>query len=233
MKVMKGITSPWLTITSDNIAACDKAFFDSFGSLKDYERHVCNYSKKEVELTFDYLPDPFCGNPQSKVYCLNKNPGKPDPCFANDLAFRDATLKNLRLEQDTCFWAILNECGKYHAGVDWMKKRTKELEDILGRRPDIFFIEYFPYHSTYGFDFPECLPSYIFTDNLIKKAMEEEKTIIIMREKNKWLKRIPSLANYHNLYVLKYAQGGYLTKNNIIKYDTGQNLTDNEIKAMF
>lgn len=231
---MNVITNPWLSITPENIAACDKLFFDSNGSLYDYEELI-NSGKRKVELTFSCLPDPFCGNPNSKVYCLNKNPGKPDPCFDNDVAYRDATIKNLQLEQDSCFWAenIRNKCGKLHAGIDWLAMRTKQLKTILGRHPNIFFVEFFPYHSTYGFDFPGCLPSYEFSNNLIMQAMEEGKTIIIMREKNKWLKRIASLASYPNLYVLKYAQGGYLTKNNIIKYDTGQNLTDDEIKALF
>lgn len=228
------ITNPWLNITPDNIAACDAEFFDSYGSLRKYEEFI-NKSKTEVELTFSCLPDPFCGNPQSKLYCLNKNPGEPDMCFANSEAYKEATLKNLRLEQDTCFWAehIKNKCGKVHAGVNWLKSRTKQIEQILHQQPDIFFVEYFPYHSTKGFDFPECLPSYKFSNKLIEKAMSEGKLILIMREKAKWLKRITGLEDYPNLYSLKCAQGGYLTPKNIVREGTCIPLTDKEIKEYF
>ena len=231
---MKEIDNPWLNITSDNIAACDAVFFNSYGSLKDYEEYVekINDGEEKVELAFSALPDPFCGNPKSQVYCLDKNPGKPDPSFANVEEFKDETLKNLRLEQDSCFWAedITNESGNVHAGVDWLKRRTKQLEERLGLHPDIFFIEYFPYHSTRGFDFPEYLPSYEFTNKLIEDAMNEGKMIIIMREKKKWLKRINGLVDYHNLYTLRYPRGGYLTQNNIIKEVT---IGNKEINKFF
>ena len=228
---MVKIKNPWLNITSDNIAACDAQFFDSYGSLQAYVDFVerINDGDEKVELTFSSLPDPYSGNPKSKVYCLNKNPGKPDPAFADVKEFKEATLKNLRLEQDTCFWAeiIKNESGNVHSGIDWLKRRTKQLEQTLGQHPDIFFIEYFPYHSTRGFDFPECLPSYEFTNKLIEDAMNEGKMIIIMREKKKWLKRIKGLVDYPNLYTLRFPRGGYLTQNNIIKEVT---IGDEEIK---
>lgn len=231
---MKEVENPWLNITPDNIATCDEEFFDSYGSLNEYKRFVekIKDDEEDIELTFSSLPDPFCGNPKSKVYCLNKNPGKPDPSFANIEEFKEATRKNLRLEQDSCFWAenILNESGNVHAGVDWLKRRTKQLEQTLGQHPNIFFIEYFPYHSTRGFDFPECLPSYAFTNKLIEDAMNEGKMIVIMREKKKWLKRIKGLVDYHNLYTLRYPRGGYLTPNNIIKE---VNIGDEEIKNFF
>ena len=127
---MVSIKNPWLKITSDNIAACDAQFFDTYGSLQAYVDFVerINDGDEKVELTFSSLPDPYSGNPKSKVYCLNKNPGKPDPAFADVKKFEEATLKNLRLEHDTCFWAenIKNESGNVHSGIDWLKRRTKQ-----------------------------------------------------------------------------------------------------------
>ena len=235
--------NPWLSITEGNvkIATCDVPFFEREGSAEAYAQRI-NDKNEEVELTFDCMPDPFSGNPASKVYCLNKNPGKPDFCFKDDKAFMDATIKNLQLKSDSCFWAedIKNKCGKVHAGVEWLRKRTKNLREILDCRPDIFFIEYFPYHSTKGFDFPRCLPSYDFSDTLIKQAVEEEKLIIIMREKANWLKRlkkiIPDIEQYENLYMLKCAQGGYLTQDNIVRINQNgevRHLSDDEIRKYF
>lgn len=232
-------TNPWLSIVKDeNIAECDLEYIISkYGSLSQFV-HQINNLYKETELTFECLPEPYSGNPESKVYCLNKNPGKPDPCFNGEQAFIDASILNLQLKSESCFWAenIKNRCEKLHDGVDWLAKRTNELEKILNGHPDIFFIEYFPYHSTKGFKFPKDLPSYDFTNALIEQAMKEEKLIIIMREKKGWLERIKGLKDYPHLCCLKYAQSGYLTRNNIVRIDkngTEHHLSDNEIKKYF
>lgn len=230
------MNNPWLNISWNNtIADVDKPYIvEKYGSVEAFEKKY-----KSVGLSFQQcLPDPYSGNVNSKVYCLNKNPGVPDKCFIGDVDFEKATKENLELKQTTCFWAenIKNKCGKVHDGIEWLKKRTRKLETILNRRPNLFFVEYFPYHSSSGFDFPCNLPSYTFTDNLIAQAMKEDKMIIIMREKGKWIKRIPDMESYSNLFCLKCAQGGYLTPNNIVRYckgNEGSNITESEIKQFF
>jgi hypothetical protein len=227
------MNNPWLNISWNNtIADVDKPYIiEKYGSVEAFEKKY-----ESVGLCFHKcLPDPYSGNVKSKVYCLNKNPGKPDKCFIDNADYEKATKENLVLKQTTCFWAenIKNKCGKVHDGIEWLEKRTRELYSILDCRPNIFFVEYFPYHSSSGFDFPCNLPSYAFTDELVAQAMENEKIIIIMREKRNWLKRIPGLENYKNLYTLKYAQSGYLTLNNVINMDTEQLLTEDEVKQYF
>ena len=226
--------NPWVSLTKDNVAQCDQPFFNKYGGVANYQ-NLINSQKNNPNLDFSCLPDPFCGDPESKVYCLNKNPGKPDKCFVGNASYEEAAKENLKLKRKSCFWAenIPNKCGKVHDGVEWLTKRTRELEGILGRRPNIFFVEYFPYHSSNGFNFPCDLPSYTFTNDLIMQAMEEGKMIIIMREKRNWLKRIPELANYKNLYTLNSAQSGYLTLNNVKNESTGQQLTPTEVKKYF
>lgn len=80
--------NPWLSITEGNvkIAECDVPYFERKDSVEEYAENI-NLKDDEVELTFDCMPDPFSGSPNSKVYCLNKNPGKPDFCFKDDEAF--------------------------------------------------------------------------------------------------------------------------------------------------
>jgi hypothetical protein len=228
--------NPWLNISWNNtIADIDKPYIiQKYGSIEAFEKKY-----DSVGLNFHQcLPDPYSGNIKSKVYCLNKNPGEPDKCFIHNADFEKSTRENLELKKTTCFWAedIKNKCGKVHDGIGWLKKRTRKLETILNRRPNIFFVEFFPYHSSIGFDFPSNLPSYRFTDELIAQAMKEEKMIIIMREKGNWIKRVPDLVSYSNLFCLKCAQGGYLTLNNIVRYSKGNegpNITESEIKSFF
>lgn len=233
----KKLVNPWTNLFNNDgiIADCDKTFFDKQKVTPHQYANSINIKNKDVDLTFDSLPDPYNGNPKSKVYCLCKNPGKPDKCFDGDNNFEKATINNLLLKSQSCFWAetIRNKCGKLHDGVEWLAKRTKRLKEILEGHPDIFFIEYFPYHSSKGFDFPKHLPSYDFSDALIKQAMQKGKLIIIMREKKGWFDRIDGLKNYHNLCFLKCAQGGYLTPDNIVREGTKNPLTIAEIKEYF
>ena len=228
--------NPWLTITPiPHVAQCDEQYFiRKYGSVSDYESWV-NSTYPASVLTFSCLPEPFSGNPNSKVFCLNKNPGKPDSCFVGEHTFEAATINNLQLLSPNCFWAesFPNKCGKLHDGVRWLAMRTNTLEKMLGRHPNIFFIEYFPYHSTQGFPFPKKLPSYEFSNMLVEQAIRQNKLIIIMREKTNWLKRIPGLHGYGNLVYLKCAQGGYLTPQNLIWAKNGKSLTNKDIQTYF
>ena len=276
--------NPWKKLTEGEvkIAERDDAFFKEWAKKNHVEGNIDEIVKayaekinaktwidketgetKNVGLTFDCLPDPFCGNPDSKVYCLNLNPGKPDDRFKEVEKFKEACEKNLRLESATCYWAEgTGNDGKEHAGTGWLHDRTKEIEQILNENcsgekclPDIFFIEYFPYHSTSGFGFPKkrlmrkvknaegktewqhrekkseenSYPaSYDFSDQLIEQAMKDKKMIIIMRAQGDWLKRIEGLADYEHLYILSSPQCGYLTLRNIMNYKTGKRLEDEE-----
>ena len=74
----------------------------------------------------------------------------------------------------------------------------------------------------------------------IKQAVKDKKLIIIMRERINWMKRlkktIPDIEDYDNLYTLKCAQGGYLTKDNIVHIDNNgeeRHLSDEEITRYF
>ena len=176
--------NPWLSITEGNvkIAECDVPYFERKGSVEEYAKNI-KLKDDEVELTFDCMPDPFSGSPNSKVYCLNKNPGKPDFCFKEDEAFLNATIQNLRLRSDSC-------SGQRISGI--------------------------------------------------KQAVKDKKLIIIMRERINWMKRlkktIPDIEDYDNLYTLKCAQGGYLTKDNIVHIDNNgeeRHLSDEEITRYF
>ena len=106
------------------------------------------------------------------------------------------------------------------AGYTWWQQKTKWLRGWLQKNknrqdPRMFVIEYFPYHTPKGMKFPAALPSYAYSDQLIRQAMAADKYIIIMRHWNEWLKRIPWLATYGKLARLKNPQNPCLTANNI------------------
>ena len=192
--------------------------------LMDFEYCLRFYQKSVINTKLDFhtLPEPYTGDVNSPVYCLNMNPGAADPSFNNDSILLLLTWLTLQHSLPFVFWS--NPCfNKYkktddkgklhpHSGCTWFASKTKE----LGEHPNLFMIEYFPYHSNHGFVFPSWLPSYAYTNALIEKAMDDGKFIIIMRQKKRWFKRVPRLEHYSPLAFLSNPQNASLSKDNVV-----------------
>lgn len=223
------IVNPWTGISwKKTIADCDKVYFDkNYGSPASFVEFI-NSKYPSAEMTFDCLPEPFSGDINSPVYCLNINPGKHDPVFDCDKNFEKLTQLNLDPPKlRGTFWTrYLKNSGKIHDGVLWLESKTAKLRKDIGVEDalNLFFVDYFPYHSTHGFSFPKDLPSYKYTDFLVKNAMKENK-IIIMRQKKKWFDRIKGLESYPRIITLKCPAGGWLSDNNF-NYGSGVNYDD-------
>lgn len=255
----KRINNPWANVSFQNVFADgDYGYFVNidkksnqqfqFGS-SSYVRAIYGLYPNS-QLTFECLPSPYSGNPDANVYCLNMNPGEPDPRFdkwplkANP--YTTQSLENLKHNIQDAFWTdnmVADQQGNVkddsvifdkllkdenavpgyyiHCGAKWQRAKTKELRNALnGRNPNIFFLEYFPYHSEHGFEFPEYLPSYDYRNALLNYAIDEDKLIIIMRSENEWYKIKDvgkKLKVYKKKIFLRYSQGGWLTRGNMIQ----------------
>lgn len=209
-KVSSPIPNPWLNIgwNLDRVAGCDKSYLASWPNSKYIQMNT--------------LPEPYTGDVDSDVYCLNLNPGAA--CITTASApklkkdFEDYTQQTLRHSIKDNMWLLPLFQGT--AGYTWWQQKTKWLRDWLQKNknrqdPRMFVIEYFPYHTPKGMKFPVDLPSYAYSDQLILQAMAADKYIIIMRHWNEWLKRIPELKTYGKLARLKNPQNPCLTAKNI------------------
>ena len=271
--------NPWTGIDWDHtIASCDlncdlkigKKIFQ-FGS-EEYVQFINRKDKEsdtKVGLSFDCLPEPFSGDINSEVYCLNMNPGAPDKGFSrgtdrngdyvhlaqgilshnlanhyfDDLVVDENGIKKDSKRYSECMDRIFS--GKNlkdykenraafsprpHDGAVWqremwgpMKKAIGEMEKREGKGkgeghfPNLFYIEYFPYHSAGGFDFPDSLPSYKYSNWLVRKAMEDHKLIIIMRKEELWYDRIDGLRSYENKLLLKNHQRVWFSPGNLCR----------------
>lgn len=270
--------NPWLGINwSHTIAPCDWGYpVNVRGCLLPFgsPHYVAAIHKSHPSsgLTFDYFPEPYFGDINSNVYCLNMNPGGLDPAFTRsndsmgtlesymqgilnhnitdsgyngciydagkpifiDVALRDQILNS---------WFSKHKTGKGfcalnprpHVGTSWLREKSNSMFGALGRNPNLFFIEYFPYHSNKGFPFPNYLPSYDYRNWLIEQAMNNGKTIIILRQERRWYS-IPGigsrLSTYSNKYVLKCPAGAWLTIKNICKGSRGTALTSREWNSL-
>lgn len=217
------VSNPWLGISwSDPVASIDKADLAKLPFIG--------------KLQLETLPEPYTGNPDSQVYCLNMNPGGKDDLFESVPAFKkaflDITQDNLCHKLCESMWFLLTE----HAGYCWWRRITNQLRNDLGRNPRMFVVEYFPYHSEGKLYFPDWLPSYEYSDELIRQAMEEGKYILIMRYKEKWeerLKRIvgePFFNNYENLFYMNTPRTPWFTYGNISYKDGTKTKVDKLLK---
>ena len=128
------------------------------------EKFKNSIPNKDANLDFYTLPEPFTGDVDSPVYCLNMNPGKADDLFVNDPTLLLLTLLTLDHSLKHSFWvdSFFKKYKKYdnsiaksrsHGGCDWFVKRTNK----LGEKPRLFMVEFFPYQSNHGFVFPYWL----------------------------------------------------------------------------
>ena len=208
---MSKVINPWLNISWNNrIADIDNVFLQGKG--------INNIILDKT------LPEPYTGSPSAAVYCLGMNPSEIDYAFesieANKQLLLQYTKKTLNHSLKDNMWYNLHN----HEGYCWWKNVTSKLRKELKRDPCFFNIEFFPYHSKRGFHFPSKLPSYDYSDELIKKAMKDEKFILILRHKTQWLKRIDNLKNYPRLFYIdsKYARNLVIDKEHICKGDNCQ-----------
>ena len=214
--------NPWTEINwKSTIADCDKTIISPAYCVI-----------KGIDIT--NLPEPFSGNINSHVVCLNLNPGigKCDVCYTFDKAFLSETIRTLSQDlnspktQDQYMWFIDIRCqkGVLHDGCEWWKKRTKDIAKAISPIPlNMFVIEYFPYHSQHSFSFPS-LPSDEYRNDLIDDALNKGKLIVIMRGERLWYgiqdRSIGQrLRNYPNLIVLSNPRYVSFTQNTMNESD--------------
>ena len=205
-----------MTKCSYHVAVCDKDF------ILGINKTIKNTDDK---FHLELWPEPFVGNPNAMVYLLNGNPGytaEIDELFANDMGFQ-SLVKNSIVHKPTSgyndfFYYFDNiTCnGETHPGCDWWMKRTKQLRSVLGRNPRLFNVEFCPYHSKNANNIPDYLPSYDYTNQLVINAISDNKIIVVMRMVNRWIRRIPQLMNYPNLYRLLNYRNVSLTSGNLV-----------------
>lgn len=213
------IENPWLNISWGNsIAEIDKEYLTKFSCSKKIQTNT--------------LPEPYTGDVTSNVYCLNLNPG--DACVCDDSEpqikekFEKYTQLTLRHDIDENMWFLLKET----AGYTWWQQMTEELRKYKkGQDPRMFVIEYFPYHTEEAY-FPRKLPSYEYSNQLIRQAMAENKYIVIMIHRKEWLQRISGLEEYERLVYLNNPRKPYLTKNNF-KPGPHANINFDELQGQF
>ena len=227
--------NPWLNISlSDTVADCDKPVINGLSA------------SVKSKLVLNTLPEPFHGNPGAPVYLLNGNPGHSakdltfascgSPIPAAGLPNGQNAFANI-YEKEICeeLWHInkeflwlrdeenvVNGNDEPYPGYKWWKDRFRKLTEACKSKisENVFCIEYFPYHTKKKMAFDRIpLPSNEYADDLIQRAMGDDKIIVLMRSGREWFARIKGLENYSNLIRLNSCQNVSLSPGNMPESD--------------
>jgi hypothetical protein len=174
------------------------------------------------DFRFDAFPDPFVGNlDKASVVFLALNPGfEPADIeinLQNPYFIKESRL-NLTHQSSVSFFYLMDEL-KDTFGYKWWRKllnpiMTDEQIPLEVIRENMMIIEYMPYHSrTYKHN-KIVLPSQRYSFDLVRKTIEMQKIIIVMRSKQFWLEAVPELASYDYVQ-LSNVQTPWISRKNL------------------
>jgi len=205
--------NPWKNLKKDNneyIAECDKPFLSSL-------RHKL---KGDNELKFGPIPGPYTGDPEnSVVYVLALNPGYTAGEDERICAeYEDIYINNLAHSNQEFPFISFNPVFFGTPGQNWWKCKLGSIikeTSIETVSKFVFNVEYFPYYSKEYKSIGKILPSQEYTFYLVRKAIEEDKIIILMRSKKIWYEAMTELIDYPNKYVLNSPQNPVISPKNM------------------
>jgi len=208
--------NPWEGTAKDKngeyIANCDK----ENGKIYDLkQKYKGDY---DYELKLGAMPSPYTGHPEKAlVFFLVLNPGYHDGDEKVAEDNEDVLLKNLTHSNLEYPFVSFHPDLKGTEGDKWWSEKLKFLIKALGEKgKDIlsqyaFSAEYFPYPSRNCKVGNKVLDSQEYTFYLVRKAMKDNKIIVIMRSKALWFDAVNGLESYHNLITVKNPQNPYIS----------------------
>ena len=172
------------------------------------------------------MPAPFMGNVlEAPVILLLLNPGYDEkeeqldyynhyrPYWENEIQHQESVpgLPLFCLDEEYC-----NYSNYWQNKLKYLIKATSKNKVAH----NVALVQFFPYHSKKFKNIPkkissEPLESQVYSFHLVKKAMDRNAIIILMRSRKEWYSRIPSLEGYKNLYITKNPRNPILTENNL------------------
>src|SRR5262249_24787693 len=99
----------------------------------------------------------------------------------------------------------------------WWNRKLKTWLQMFGAQAvanRVLCVEYFPYHSRRYKRMRSLLPSQLYSFHLVRKAMERNAAVILMRQRKRWLEAIPELAEY-NYNIVNSVQNCAISRKNL------------------
>ncbi len=176
------------------------------------------------ELKNDLLSEPFIGNPETaKVLFLALNPGfdKEDPTVHQKTKFKKIIDDNINLRETEFPYYYLHEDSSLvdDPGFVWCRRIFKELINEIPAKilaQEICCIQFHGYHSSRYKSLGRApLHSQKKTFELIRTAMNNKTTIVLMRSRKIWYNAIPELDGYKFLIQLNNPRNPTISRGNM------------------
>lgn len=218
---MSGKSNEWINLPQEGPYAppCE---------LQMIEEHNRAMGSDSHKLRLDVLLEPYIGDSSASVYLLNLNPGfsSKDLDWHSREDFGSAIRASLAHEKTEYPFYFMNPKYSEAEGSKWWLKKLGPLIEKVGLQQvakNVFCVEYLGYHSfKYHRISPKItggyLPTQQYAASMVRDAMKENKTIILMRSRAQWFWLVPELENYENLMRLKNPQNPYLSPNNLEEF---------------
>ena len=211
------IKNPW------NKISADKKILEIDKNLIEKHNHKYHDQENRKISTTDY-PEPFLGNPDAKIYILLANPGRNIDYEKSTLELvakhnlKVSILKNLNhnFENVDYPFYFLDPKFEEHPGAKWWNKSFKKLikEDEIKRKilaNEIFEVELYGYHSARCerrlINNREKLESSEYSYELVRKAIIDNKIILLARAVGDWFDKVPKLKDYENCHFIASNRG--------------------------
>ena len=177
-------------------------------------------SPEKLGLRLEVLPVPYVGNPETaEVILLCLNPGfiqQDVDDYENDSEFKQENFNVLSFQGKPPFF-YFNPKFRYTGGYKWWSKILRELIQQFGEETvseKFMCLQYIAYHSVTFVKPPKMLESQKFTFNLLREAIKQKKTIVVMRSKKLWIQAVPELEDYPYIELKNYRRP-FISRNNI------------------
>lgn len=194
------VANPWLKVARQKsppyLAECDQDI-----KLADF-----------YNLHIELLPQPYFGNVISaKVVCLLLNPGysRTEDIVELDCRKLQQALRD-NLDSTTSWLVHLDDEFDWTSGGQWFRQKifnplSRHGVTCDGLNRNFAVVEYFPYYSsTFDIKLNKPLESQHYGFELVRQAISNNATILLMRGKKLWRQAVPELVHYQK-------SGDYIT----------------------
>ena len=183
--------------------------------ITDFNRSA----REEHTIRLDIFPEPYLGTPDAPVVLLCLNPGfkERDIEQHRDAVFGRRSCENL-LHAPSPYPFYLLDPGIVR--THWWDHKLGFLIKHFGQNGpsivarSVLCVEYFPYHSKKFKHGKHLLPSQQYSFALLRRAIERQAVILIMRAKKAWCEAVPELENYRHCETASSVQNPAITPQN-------------------
>ena len=209
--------NPWIGFQKSNqmVHPDDKDF------IKRHNSRVSELYKFQLHLA----PEPWIGSINAPIVILLANPGATlndltgKPQFkANEIT--KLSLENLNQERANFFHFFFDPILNGTQGQAWYQKAFGTLLNKFSSESlsnNILTCEIAPYHSHRWKRPSDELPTQLYTNFIVKTAVQRNALILIHRGRNYWFEKVPELQMYSRAYFPNSTRSPWISKGNYPK----------------